>query len=78
VDIEGWADALVDLHGRAYGHAKHLQDWLAAREVFHVLAVKVNDTVTVPDGDERPGQRRDRGAAGARVVSAIGGQGRPR
>jgi SRSO17 transposase len=35
-----------------YGHAKHLQTWLSARDVFYVLAVKVDDTVTTADGTD--------------------------
>jgi SRSO17 transposase len=36
----------------AYGQVKHLRVWLEERQVAHVLATKVNDTVTTTDGDE--------------------------
>jgi SRSO17 transposase len=34
----------------AYGQAKHLRLWLEERRIAHVLAVKVNDTVTTTRG----------------------------
>ncbi|AVH54649.1 hypothetical protein C4B68_01090 [Streptomyces dengpaensis] len=34
----------------AYGQVKHLRAWLEERAVAHVLATKVNDTVTTTDG----------------------------
>lgn len=37
----------------AYGQAKYLRAWLEDRDAAHVLATKVNDTVTTTDGDER-------------------------
>lgn len=34
----------------AYGQVRHFRAWLEERRVAHVLATKVNDTVTAPDG----------------------------
>ena len=34
----------------AYGHAKYLQNWLSERDVFYVLAVRIDGSVTVPGG----------------------------
>ncbi|MBV9024029.1 MAG: IS701 family transposase [Streptomycetaceae bacterium] len=36
----------------AYGQAKHLRVWLEERRIAHVLAVKVNDTVTTSCGEQ--------------------------
>ncbi|QFR01738.1 IS701 family transposase [Streptomyces phaeolivaceus] len=36
----------------AYGQVKHLRVWLEERRIAHVLATKVNDTVTTADGGD--------------------------
>jgi SRSO17 transposase len=36
-----------------YGQAKYLHAWLEDQDVFYVLAIKRNDTLTTPDGEQR-------------------------
>lgn len=39
--------------GETYGQAKWLQAWLEERDIWHVMAIRCSDTLTMADGERR-------------------------